>query len=91
MDHLGIEFALITFGAIVLAVNLGLRLLAAWRRPSVELSPLSNVERYCGPTPTYTLADTVYDEDVDVGRCIIAGCPNWCEDTICSDHPEHRR
>lgn len=24
--------------------------------------------------------------DVDSGRCIIAGCPNWCEETRCPDH-----
>lgn len=24
------------------------------------------------------------DHDPDVGRCIIAGCPNWSEDPICS-------
>ena len=29
---------------------------------------------------------TAYGEDIDVGRCIIVGCPNWCVDTRCRDH-----
>lgn len=29
------------------------------------------------------------DFDPDVGRCIIAGCTNWCEDTICSSCATH--
>jgi hypothetical protein len=30
------------------------------------------------------------DYDPDVGRCIIAGCTNWCEDTICATHQAER-
>lgn len=27
-----------------------------------------------------------YDLDPDVGRCIVIGCDNWCEEPFCTDH-----